>query len=171
MPNHCFNQLEIYWWDEEDSPNARKIYEAISTRNDEEELYIDFNNIIPMPDILRNTGSGARTLKDEHGNDYAVRTWINDADGTARLPTPAETQELHRIGYNNWYDWSCEHWGTKWNAYNQKLTDLDDERLIITFDTAWGPPEPVIEALKEKFPHAHITGHYVGEGNEFAGVF
>ena len=47
----------------------------------------------------------------------------------------------------NWYDWSCENWGTKWNS-----TDLVLEDNEMRFLTANGDPAPVILALSEKYP-------------------
>ena len=52
--------------------------------------------------------------------------------------------------------------------------DIDKEYyeiISITFNTAWSPPVPVIDKLKQMFPDLHISGNYVGEANEFAGVF
>ena len=42
----------------------------------------------------------------------------------------------------DWYTWSIEHWGTKWNAYDVDVTDK-----CIQFDTAWSCPEPIVKAL------------------------
>ena len=49
--------------------------------------------------------------------------------------------EREKYGANNWYDWSCENWGTKWNACHSCLTSC------LEFDTAWSLAEPVLQAL------------------------
>ncbi len=49
----------------------------------------------------------------------------------------------------NWYDWNCEHWGTKWNAYSFQWHGKADHCIAIQFDTAWSPPEPVLDKLVE----------------------
>jgi hypothetical protein len=43
---------------------------------------------------------------------------------------------------DNWYDWCCTNWGTKWDV-NQAFVSDDDEEESITFsfDTAWAPPK------------------------------
>mgnify|MGYP003291331784 CR=1 FL=1 len=55
-------------------------------------------------------------------------------------------KERELYGKNNWYDWSCFNWGTKWNAYSDSL---DKEENTITFDTAWSCPLPVLDKLAE----------------------
>lgn len=60
-------------------------------------------------------------------------------------------------GKYNWYDWSCENWGTKWNAYDIKVYDDG-----FGFCTAWGPAHPVIERLAILFPEAD----FIYTGNE-----
>jgi len=71
----------------------------------------------------------------------------------------------------NWYDWNVKNWGTKWNAYSQSIEGPEDDQVTLTFDTAWAPPLPVIAALKEKYPGAHIGGSWLEEGHQSAGVF
>ena len=48
----------------------------------------------------------------------------------------------------NWYDWCCDNWGTKWNAYDGQSVGEHDAG--IGFYTAWGPPTPVIVELAKK---------------------
>ena len=68
------------------------------------------------------------------------------------------TAERNRYGKNNWYDWSIENWGTKWNAYE---THIEDGTLY--FWTAWEAPHPVIEALARKYPDVHIRHEWADE--------
>ena len=56
----------------------------------------------------------------------------------------SDKRELY--GKNNWYDWSIDNWGTKWNAYSDAL---DKENNTITFDTAWSCPLLILNALAE----------------------
>ena len=48
-------------------------------------------------------------------------------------------------GYDTWYDWSCAKWGTKWNACDTYI-DTDN---VLTFNTAWSVPLPILDKLAE----------------------
>ena len=62
------------------------------------------------------------------------------------VPTPPEVDQGDvQFGNEkplNWYDWNCEHWGTKWDACHGEVYSR-----FVEFDTAWSTPEPVIKAL------------------------
>ncbi len=70
-----------------------------------------------------------------------------------------------------WYQWRCEHWGTKWNAYDQDIIDISYGCIELKFDTAWAPPMPIIEKLREMEEVEWVGGNFVEEFNESAGVF
>lgn len=78
-------------------------------------------------------------------------------------------KERELYGSNNWYDWSCFNWGTKWNAYSDYKEDS-----TITFDTAWSCPLPVLDALAEMCYNHNVsfTGKWADEdcGNN-VGIF
>ena len=62
-------------------------------------------------------------------------------------------------GKNNWYDWSIEHWGSKWNSYGYDkaaLASFDGNTL--SFFTAWNEVLPVIDKLAEMYPE--LSFHY-----------
>ena len=59
-------------------------------------------------------------------------------------------------------------WGTKWDARGADL-DADDEELIYTFDTAWGPPSTWAAAASALHPDLQLTLTYEEEGCDFAG--
>lgn len=70
------------------------------------------------------------------------------------IPMPKEIDPDKPLGAEdhkvpNWYDWSIEHWGTKWNAYSFQWHGKADHCIAIQFDTAWSPPEPVLDKLVE----------------------
>lgn len=93
--------------------------------NDDHE--VDFNKLIPMPAVLQGTSEGWGP-EGKYVNEDAIK----------------------ETGYNSWYDWSCDKWGTKWNAYS---TSIDSATL--RFDTAWALPEPVLAEL------SRITGEVI----------
>ena len=53
---------------------------------------------------------------------------------------------------DRWYHWCIENWGTKWDACDKSIDYEDDEILALTFNTAWSPPEGIVEKLREKYP-------------------
>ena len=69
------------------------------------------------------------------------------------------TKEKEIYGKYNWYDWSRENWGTKWNAY-----DIETSNDGFSFYTACSPAYPVIERLAFLFPEADFlyTGNEPG---------
>ena len=57
---------------------------------------------------------------------------------------------LKHHGFDNWYDWSWENWGTKWGTYDNKFFEKDRE---YTYTTAWSPlSEDIIEMLAKYIP-------------------
>jgi hypothetical protein len=86
-----------------------------------------------------------------------------------------------------WYNWNCANWGVKWDAKvdEPSIDTLDKYELVdgtggvtYRFDTAWGTPTEVFQALAKKYPHLHISiefeeeqgwgGEYVAEGGELS---
>jgi hypothetical protein len=75
----------------------------------------------------------------------------------------------------NWYDWNGRNWGTKWNACGDGGVEehiLPDGTLhaYISFDTAWSPPRPVIEALAKLVGESGLTMSYSWEEEQGFGA-
>ena len=77
----------------------------------------------------------------------------NDFDFNNIIPMPKNIfrgnlgrEEEEKYGKNNWYDWSIENWGTKWNSVGTRV-ELKDGSLYYTFDTAWDCPREIVNAL------------------------
>ena len=142
MPNWCDNRVEIY------GDNPDQIKEVKKTLASKQTCF-DFNNIVPIPKELEGTTS----------------------------PTPEpDSFEAKRLrkqhGHDNWYDWCCDNWDTKWNSAGADLTSDSNNSIIeYEFQTAWGPPIKVIEALREQYPDLNITAFYDEPGMEMAGYY
>jgi len=63
-----------------------------------------------------------------------------------------------KYGAFNWYNWSVENWGTKWDA-----SFIASDASTISIDTAWDPPIPIIEKLSREFPEDKIVLEYADE--------
>lgn len=61
-------------------------------------------------------------------------------------------------GYVDWYDWSRDHWGTKWNACDCYISD--DE---IEFNTAWSNVVELIVELSIQHPDYEFYYEYADE--------
>ena len=112
-----------------------------------EKTCFDFNNIVPIPKELEGT--------------------------TSPNPEPDlfESRRLRKeYGHDNWYDWCRDNWDTKWNSYTARLEEEEDG-LHYEFDTAWGPPIKVIEALRKQYPDLSITAFYDEPGCAIAGYY
>lgn len=67
----------------------------------------------------------------------------------------------------NWYDWSCDNWGTKWDAACIDQYQYTENTVGFSFDTAWSPPIPIYEELtKQGF---EVQAYYVEFGMMYAG--
>lgn len=130
MPNWIINKLSF----EGDEKRVEELMNKIST---DEEL-IDFQKIIPRPKSLDIT-SGART-----------ESTLEDGLITV------ENQRLY--GHRDWYSWSIENWGTKWNTSETYLCDGE-----VVFVTAWSNPYPIILQLSQDFPDLLIKLKFADE--------
>lgn len=83
---------------------------------------LDFNTFVPYPEAYK-------AEDDEASAKY---------NGTARV--------FGEHGMN----WCYDNWGTKWNACEVDITNNNDW-LVITFETAWSPPWPIIKMIVENY--------------------
>ena len=146
MPNHCYNKVTISVGDA-DGQNLKVLVDSLKSKENETDF--DFNAILPMPPELENV-------------DWSEAEEMNDI-------IRARYKKEH--GSDNWYDWRVNNWGTKWNSYSCELVEQEDDYVVYTFDTAWGPPTGVIEALREQCPDFHISAFFDEPAMEEAGYY
>jgi len=97
---------------------------------------------------------------------------LKDVGNVPHNHTNAELEE--KYGYSDWYSWSIDNWGCKWNCDAQDWTvdEYDEDNLSIRFwfDSPWGPPIALYEFISQD-ESITIFGNYHEEGMQFIGRF
>jgi|TARA_R110002020_G_scaffold147346_1_gene322669 hypothetical protein len=160
MPNHCYNQVTIQ--------STQKDIENIMEHLRGDETMFDFNNLVPMPELL---GEIQAVHQGEDTWYYSRKKWMKQLNGVKdpylSFPDSDWLKEnkidpftIKRLenqhGTADWYQWSIANWGTKWNAYDVEYyvgpipnaTNIKEGRQVVyKLATAWAEPRPVIKAL------------------------
>ena len=151
MPNWCDNQITIT------GPNSviDKIEKIVKEESDESK-----NGLLqffhPMPKELLDTEAGpvAKTKKEKQAR---------------------QVRKLE-FGAENWYDWRCNNWGTKWEVNEfygvdrQHLNDSLDESIIsFGFSSAWSPPIGAYEQFLVDNENCSLKAYYYEGGCDFMG--
>ena len=135
--------------------------------------YVDFNGIDPLPDELRIESSN-RTMDGYALYSAYMKTRNGQSDAISEYNWPkkkgenvdALTWELGKIAFMNekkygsvdWYGWCIEHWGTKWNAYEQTGSPGH-----FCFYTAWNAPHKIMLTLSGMYPGITFTHSWADE--------
>lgn len=159
---------------------------------------LSFDSFVPMPESLHvEKGSNSTNAMAVYGSNAAERNdWrhllhihgvsgsgVDSLEGLQLLfdvlhPEYREMaatieSNISLYGHADWYDWSCENWGTKWDACEVCIEDEDFEgdkgvgSLKYSFNTAWSPAEPVLYAMSEQFPSLTFIATFDEEGAAF----
>ena len=159
MPNWCQNEVTV-------TATDRGKAEAFVDFVRDGENYFSFDRVIPMPEELKGTSSPSTIVTQEEYD-----SWVDDTNYGIGKPITQEMSDRFKkeYGYDNWYDWTNANWGTKWETDCEEVEIHDDGLVRYNFDTAWGPPEPIYDVLKELFPKLEISWFYREEGMQMAG--
>jgi hypothetical protein len=83
-------------------------------------------------------------------------------------------QELVPNPSSEWnYEWSCEHWGTKWDVggkdYSEPDISDDGRSMTVNFDSAWAPPTAAYDVMLDQ--GFDVEAMYYEPGCAFAGIY
>jgi len=110
------------------------------------------NEFIPVPESLKITAGR-----------------VSDPVEQAKLKEQEQANRA-QYGYDNWYDWCINEWGTKWDVGDgQGIQTWTDTDLVVYFDSAWSPPIAAYERLIDLGFSVYAT--YYEPGCAFAGIF
>jgi hypothetical protein len=149
MPNWCNNTIEI--------EGTKEQINAFVSFLDEQSGKNWFNFFRPCPQELVDTVSG----------------FVGEDKQSAH-----ETQQkmnIEKHGHADWYSWSVDKWGTKWNCDAQdwmKVENPNEDQASVTFwfDSAWSPPTALYEFIESNSEFI-VTASYLEEGMSFVGQF
>ena len=151
MPNWCYNRITVYS-SEESETKLKEIEKIFETKQ-------PFNEIYPIPDF--------KTIPREDGQLPVLEQKLNP-DGSVFYETYNFPDGKND---DRWYHWCIDNWGTKWDAGEVDIEMSDYDSLEITFNTAWSPPEGIVEKLREKYPDLSFQCFYDEPGMEAAGYY
>lgn len=172
MPNHVINEI---MFEGEDS-RVEALLNRFCTRNGDI-WEIDFDKVIEMPESLSNVPqygesfiAKAMAIYRAHGDTAKI---LDIFGSIMRLPSKGKLAEMEKYGeqycnnlqnygYHSWYNWSIDHWGTKWNAYNHE-TPVVGNKYTIRFRTAWSAPDPIVMRISETFPDVKVRHLWADE--------
>lgn len=173
MPNICENTIQIEGNNEDINKflsDTKSIgYEGRFNTDDKEVEVLDITKARPIPKVFMDITTGGATI-----NGKKVSEWRNRNKKTGEFKqidilkdsmedyeqvavSETELKELkENYGATNWYDWASTNWSTKWvtsveleNVHTD--TNGEDTWVEFTCDSAWGPPEELLEYIANKY--------------------
>ena len=96
----------------------------------------------------------------------------------ALVPMPQEIRDTLKEGSQtqDWYSWSIDNWGTKWEVNGEGLElqldgDSNEASIHGYFDSAWGPPTTAYETFLDNNEDCELWASYEEPGMDFAGIY
>lgn len=181
MPNYSFNTFEVSGSSKEMENFYQKALKP--SQNSEDGLVFSLDNLVPQPEKIKNTISPSSSAK---GVKWMNVSKLQHRDGQISeilgedvnlIPcennTPEKCQYLiEEYGSDDWYDWNCKNWGTKWNCcVTEHEFTKTETRFSCFFESAWCPPDIFLFKLQEMFPKLDIKLLYELEGSNDCGVY
>ena len=128
------------------------------------------NNTITLTGPKEKITAIYNKAKEDNALLQQLKPMPKELEGTTS-PAPKEGKVQPLVdGFDNWYDWRVENWGTKWEVDMDGL-ELSDDGTTITgwFDSAWAPPIHAYEYFLTDNEDCSISSLYYEGGMDFAG--
>jgi hypothetical protein len=143
------NEVSIHGEEQEVAKFVDECFTKVDTGGHCYQQVLDFDKILPEPDY-------DKPKKDGTHND-GVQTELSSV-----MP--------------NWYNWRLDNWGTKWNLVPSKGGDVEGytidimkDTVLLSFATAWSPPDGIYDAIGDKYPDLDVSWFYREDGMQMSG--
>jgi len=112
---------------------------------------------------------------DDFGLLNAMVPMPKELDGTTSPSSSADKPQPLVDGFDNWYDWRVQNWGTKWDVSDEGLEYVDNKdgtsHITGWFDSAWAPPIEAYNTFLDDMDGCSIEATYEEGGMDFAGIY
>lgn len=82
-------------------------------------------------------------------------------------------ERIEKYGFQDWYPWRVNHWGTKWDLYDwdepERTDGPDKSKWSANFLSAWSPPTEAFTKIAADWPTLSFRIKYSEEGCGFEG--
>ena len=113
--------------------------------------------------------------KDGNGLLNFMKPMPKELDGTTSPSSSADKPQPMVEGFDNWYDWRVENWGTKWEVNEFYGVDRHGDTISFGFSSAWSPPIPAYQSfimnMSEQKQDVSIKAYYYEGGCDFMGCW
>ena len=113
--------------------------------------------------------------KDDQGLLNFMRPMPKELDGTTSHSSSADKPQPMVEGFDCWYDWRCENWGTKWEVCEFYGVDRQGDTISFGFSSAWAPPIPAYQTflmnMSEQKQDVSLKAYYYEGGCDFMGCW
>ena len=92
-----------------------------------------------------------------------------ELDGTTSPSSSADKPQPMVDGFDNWYDWRCENWSTKWDVNEFYGVDRQGDTISFGFSSAWAPPIGAYEKFLADNDDCSLRAFYYEGGCDFMG--
>lgn len=187
MPNWIINSVVITT---EKNETAKEMFNKLINKNGN----FTFNGIVPRPKELAEADTvmddetaaleaakyavdtfGFENVKNEifQIRDYLCKKSVHVSILAEKFGTISHyNEERAKKWYENqknykyfdWYEWSIDNWGCKWDACESSIDMAEnDNHIHINFRTAWSTPFEFFKRLSAAYPEAQIYVEYADE--------
>lgn len=172
MPNYVTNIISLTG----DKEKIKNLINSITSEEDGE-IGVDFNKIIPMPESLNvESGSNSESLIGlylyyENGDVSRISKWKprdesieeyvkkrHEICNYTKEKAQVYIDNMKNYGAPTWYEWCINNWGTKWNAMR---SEISEDRIV--FDTAWDGVPDLLSIVSKNNPDIIIDYLYADE--------
>lgn len=143
MPNWTNNNIVITGEGDDLEKFMLKITDIEPT--DGEPAY-HLTNCMPRPKIFKTIHQGARTF-----DDVRCDVWFEDEEGARPMLDITKQELVDKYGTYKPVDWEYKNWGTKWGDCQTELLFIDENKIVMTFDSAWGEPFRLLNDIARKY--------------------
>ena len=129
------------------------------------------NNSITVKGDTESIDNFEKFLKDGNGKEWfdfflPCPKELTDVDSPNKTDNVNEL--IEKYGHGDWYSWSVENWGTKWNTDAQDWS-RDGDSISFWFDSAWAPPTALYDKITAE--GYDVEAYYLEEGMGFVGKY